>query len=88
MELLGPMRAIANPVVARERSEDLKLVDTVVQILETLKRYGTGVQLVTQSTSAIRTLQAVVCNEGRSSGDLRVEIPHFGAVRIARSGAV
>jgi len=86
--LLGPTHTITDPVVLKERYEDLQLVERVVQILEGLRRYGTGVHVVNQSISVIRTLQGVLRNEGNSSGNLRLSIPHFGTVSIARGGTV
>ncbi|KAK5124645.1 hypothetical protein LTR85_001358 [Meristemomyces frigidus] len=86
--LLGPPRTTTDPVALKEQNEDLQLVETVVQILEGLKRCGTGVQVVNQSISAIRSLQDVLQNEGPSSGNLRLSIPHFGTIMVASGKAV
>jgi hypothetical protein len=89
--LLGPAHTITDPVVLKERYEDLQLVETVVQILEGVKRFGTtssSVHVVDQSISVIRTLQGVLRNEGNSSGNLRLSIQHFGTISIARCGTV
>ena len=86
--LLGPSHATTNLVVSRERYEDLQLVETVVQTLETLKDLGTGAHVVNQSISVIRKLQGTLRNDGKASGNLRLEIPHFGTISIARSGIV
>jgi hypothetical protein len=64
------------------------LVETVVQILEELKQRGAGVLLVNQGIPVIRTLQGVLRNEGSSSGNMRLEIRHFGTITITRSGNV
>jgi hypothetical protein len=85
--LLGPTYT-TDPVVLKEREDDLQLVETVVQILEGMKQYGTGAQVVNQSISVIHTLLGIVRNEGNSSGILRLSIPHFGTISVARGGAV
>lgn len=87
--LLGPTYATTtDPVVLKERYEDLQLVETVVRILEELKQRGAGVHVVNQSISVIRTLQGVLRNESKSSGNLRLTIQHFGTISIARGGTV
>ncbi|KAE8452670.1 hypothetical protein EG329_013929 [Mollisiaceae sp. DMI_Dod_QoI] len=86
--LLGPTGTTTDPATLKDRYEDMQLVETVVQILAGLKRNGSGVHVVNQSISVIRTIQGVLENEGNSSGNLRLEIPHFGTISIARSGAV
>jgi hypothetical protein len=86
--LLGSTPPTTDPIVLKERSEDLQLVETVVQILEELKQRGAGVLVVNQGISVIRTLQGVLRNEGNSSGNLRLEIQHFGTITISRSGNV
>jgi hypothetical protein len=72
----------------KERNEDLQLVETVVQIFEGMKQSNIGLNVVSQSISAIRTLQDIIRDEGNSSGNLRLEIPHFGTISISRGGAV
>jgi hypothetical protein len=74
--------------VLKERQEDLQLVETVVQVFEGMKQYGTGVHVVSQSISVIHTLLGIVRNEGNSSGILRIAIPHFGTISVARGGTV
>jgi hypothetical protein len=86
--LLGSTPSTTDPIVLKERGEDLQLVETVVQILEGLKQRGDGVLVVNQGISVIRTLQGVLRNEGKSSGNLRLEIQHFGTISITRSGDV
>ena len=86
--LLGTIPTISDPAVLKERYEDQQLVETVIQILEGLKQYGTNVHVITQSISVIRTLQGVLRNEGNSSGNLRLDIPHFGTISVARGGTV
>jgi hypothetical protein len=89
--LLGPAHTITDPVVLKERYEDLQLVETVVQVLEAVKQFGTttsSVHVVDQSISVIRTLQGVLRNEGNPSGNLRLAIQHFGTISIARCGTV
>lgn len=56
--LIGPSHTTTNPIVVRERTENMQLVETVVQILEGLKGCGTGVEVVNQSISVIRSLKA------------------------------
>jgi hypothetical protein len=77
-----------DPVALKERHEDLQLVETVVQIFEGMKQFNTGLNVVSQSISVIRTLQGIIRDEGNSSRNLRLEIPHFGTISIARGGAV
>jgi hypothetical protein len=86
--LLGFTPSTTDPIVLKERGEDLQLVERVVQILEELKQRGAGVLIVNQGISVIRTLQGVLRNEGNSSGNLRLEIQHFGIISITRSGNV
>lgn len=86
--ILGPTFSTSDPVVLRERADDAALVETVVGILEELKEYGSGVHVVNQSISIIRTLQGILRNEGSASGNLKLSIPHFGTISVARSGAV
>jgi hypothetical protein len=89
LSYLEPKLSISRPAhVAQERSKDLQLAEKVVQILEKVRDSGAGVQLVNQSISAIRRLQGVIQNEPGSSKNLRLEIPHFGTINIARSGIV
>jgi len=86
--LLGPTRSTTDPVTLKERQDDMQLVETVGQILEGIKQYGSGVQVVNQSISVIHTLLGMVRNEGNSPGVLRLAIPHFGTISVARGGAV
>ena len=86
--LLGPTTSITDTAVLKERDEDLQLVETVARILEELKQRGAGVHVVNQGISVIRTLQGVLRNEGNSSGNLRLEIQHFGTISIAHGGKV
>jgi hypothetical protein len=86
--LLGPTSSAPDPVILKEREEDMQLIETVVQILEELKQRGTGVLIVNQGISVIRTLQSVLRNEGNSTGNLRLEIQHFGTITITRTGNV
>jgi hypothetical protein len=83
--LLGPTSYTTDPVVLKEREEDMQLIETVVQILEELKQRGTGVLIVNQGISVIRTLQGVLRNEGNSTSNLRLEIQHFGTITITRT---
>jgi len=85
--LLGPIYT-TDLVALKERQEDLQLVETVVQIFEGMKQFGAGVQVVNQSISVIHTLLGIVRNEGNSPGILRLAIPHFGTISVARGGAV
>jgi len=76
-----------NPEVSRERREDSQLVETVVQNLERLKKQGSGMSVGDQSISVIRTLQGFL-DQRSPSNSLCVDIPFFGTIKIARSGAV
>jgi hypothetical protein len=86
--LLGSAPSTTDPTVLKERGEDMQLVETVLQILEEHKQRGAGVLIVNQGISVIRTLQGVLRNEGNSTGNLRLEIQHFGTITITRSGNV
>lgn len=70
-----------------ERCRDSRLVEAVVQNFERLKTPRSGLTVGDQSISVIRTLQKVLSGK-RSSGNLRLEIPFFGVIKIARSGTV
>ncbi|RHZ43217.1 fungal specific transcription factor domain-containing protein [Aspergillus thermomutatus] len=84
--LLGPHRS-TDPDALQVRTDDAELVETVVQNFERLKQHGSGMSVGDQSISVIRTLQSFL--QGRHiSGNLRLEIPFFGTIKIARSGAV
>jgi hypothetical protein len=62
-------------------------VETVVQNFERLKQEGSGMSVGGQSVLVIRTLQSFL--QGRHiSENLRFEIPFFGTIKIALSGAV
>ncbi|KAE9362869.1 hypothetical protein N431DRAFT_391419 [Stipitochalara longipes BDJ] len=86
--LLGPIHNTTDPVTLKERQDDLKLVETVAQILEGIKQYGCGVNVVNQSISIIHTLLGMARGETDSPGVLRLVIPHFGTISVARGGAV
>ena len=84
--LLGPSKTMSQEIL-QERHEDNQLVETVVQNFERLKQHGIGMSVDTQSISVIRTLQRFLRGESPSD-KLRLEIPYFGIIHIARSGAV
>jgi hypothetical protein len=87
--LLGLLsaRSSTDQDTLRERQEDTRLVETTVKAFERLKQHGAGMSVGTQSISVICTLQSFL--QGESISDkMRLEIPFFGVIRIARSGAV
>ncbi|KAJ5624049.1 hypothetical protein N7510_000358 [Penicillium lagena] len=84
--LLGPQISTHQDVL-QERHEDFQLVETVIQNFERLEQHDTRMSVGAQSISVIRTLQRFL-HERNFSGRLRLEIPFFGIIRIARSGAV
>lgn len=84
--LLSPPKS-ASQGISQECSEDSQLVETVVQSFERLRQHGAGMSVGTQSISVIRTLQGFLHGENLSDR-LRLEIPFFGVIRIARGGAV
>lgn len=84
--LLSPQTS-TNQEVLQERYEDSQLIETIIQNFERLKQHGAGMSVGTQSISVIRTLQRFLHGENLSDR-LRLEIPFFGVIRIARSGAV
>ena len=86
--LLGNTYTTTDPKDLKERENDLQLVETVAQIFEGMKQYGGGVHVVNQSISVIRTLQGILRGGVDSSGSLRLAIPYFGTISVARGGAV
>jgi hypothetical protein len=85
---LGLINVTSDPAVLKERDEDMKIVETVAQILERSKQFGAGVDLINQSISVIRTLQGILRDGGQLSENLRLTIPHFGNINIKRGGSV
>jgi len=88
LALLGPATTATLDHRAKERQDDLQLVDTVVQVFEHLENSGAGAQLVNQSISAISTLEDVVRNGHHLPGTLRLEIQHFGTVLVSHGKSV
>jgi hypothetical protein len=90
--LLGPAHSTTTtttvPAIVKERDADLQLMETVVQVLEGRKEYSTSEHIVSQSISVIRTLLGILRNEGNPTAHLRLEIPHFGTISVARDGTV
>ena len=84
--LLSPQTS-TNQDVLQEQYEDSQLIETIIQNFERLKQHGAEMSVGTQSISVIRTLQRFL-HGGNLSDRLRLEIPFFGVIRIARSGAV
>jgi hypothetical protein len=84
--LLGPTRSSTDSVISKEQNEDMQLIETVVQILEARQSSGTGLHVVNQSISVIRTLQNVL--RGNSTSNLRLSIQHFGTISITRGGTM
>ncbi|KAJ5770381.1 uncharacterized protein N7511_002432 [Penicillium nucicola] len=73
--------------ILQERYEDTRLVETIVQNFERLQQHGAVMSVGTQSISVIHTLQRFLRGETQSD-KMRLEIPFFGVIRIARGGAV
>ena len=84
--LLIPPRSTSQEVI-EERHKDFQLVDTVVNNLKSLKQHGSGMAIGTQSISIIHTLQEFI-STAPLPHKLRLEIPFFGVLRIARGGTV
>ncbi|KAL2842387.1 hypothetical protein BJY01DRAFT_264507 [Aspergillus pseudoustus] len=84
LALLGPEISTTHQ---QERYEDSQLVERVVQNFELTRHDAIGMSVSAQSILVIRTLQQFL-QEGNPSERLRVEIPFFGVIRVARSGAV
>ncbi|KKK19590.1 hypothetical protein AOCH_001311, partial [Aspergillus ochraceoroseus] len=87
--LLAPQRRSTDPDVLQARLDDSQLVETVLESFERLPRQGRGggMTVSAQSVSVIRTLQRFL-HHGTASDRLRLEIPFFGVILIAGSGAV
>ena len=84
--LLGPRKA-TDPDALQSRTEDVELVETVVQVFQRLKQQGSGMGVGDQSISVIQKLQGFL-RGGHVAENLRLEIPFFGTIKITRSGAV
>lgn len=80
-------QTIMRPEASRDQREDSQLVESVVRNLERLKKQGSGMFVEDQIISVIRTLQGFLDQRSRS-GNFCLEIPLFGTIQIARSGAV
>lgn len=72
---------------SQERDEDSELMEMVVRNFERLKRHGSRESVGDQSILVIRTLQGFLRGES-SSGNLRLEIPFFGIIKVALNGTV
>lgn len=89
--LASPKTANFSHILEEEQQEDFRLVETVVENLERLKQQGAGMSVGNQSISVIRTLQRFVNLNGGGGNfpdRLRLEIPFFGVIMLARHGAV
>lgn len=71
-----------------ERYEDTLLIEKVIQAFEQTEETSAHVSIGKQSISVIRTLQRVLRNEQGLYPKLRLEIPFFGTISVARSGAI
>lgn len=71
-----------------ERYEDYLLVEKVIQMFNEAEGNSTHISIGKQSISIMRTLQRVLRNEHCVSSKLRLEIPFFGTIDIARNGAI
>ncbi|KAJ0415401.1 hypothetical protein BJY00DRAFT_304889 [Aspergillus carlsbadensis] len=78
--------------IINERNEDSQLVERVVANFETRTRHlasgsdsSVANPVSSQSIQVLRTLQTFLC-AGDPSDGLRLEIPFFGVIRVARSG--
>lgn len=71
-----------------ERYEDYLLIEKVIQMFDEAEGNSTHISIGKQSISVMRTLQRVLRNEHCVSPKLRLEIPFFGTIEIARSGAI
>jgi hypothetical protein len=86
----------ARPTIIQERNDDSQLVERVVANFEkrtwwhpassSSSSSSTANPVSSQSIQAIRTLQRFL-QPGDPSDRLRLEIPFFGVIRVARSGA-
>lgn len=72
---------------SQEQDEDSELVEMVVRNFERLKRHGSQVSVGSQSILVIQTLQGLLRGES-SSGQLRLEIPFFGTIKVAHCGTI
>ncbi|KAL3461718.1 hypothetical protein BJX64DRAFT_300084 [Aspergillus heterothallicus] len=90
--LLGLLSGDRNthPTIIQERYEDHELIQQVVTNFEQIAGHSScnvGNSVSSQSIQAIRTLQRFL-QPGDPSDRLRLEIPFFGVIRVARSGAI
>ncbi|KAJ5225776.1 hypothetical protein N7468_007001 [Penicillium chermesinum] len=78
----------ADQNAVHEQYEDFLLVEKVIRSFEQNQGNGTHVSIGKQSIAVMRALQRALRNESSLSTKLRLEIPFFGTISIARSGAI
>jgi hypothetical protein len=67
-----------------QNENDRALVEAVLRLMEEISVDGRGV-VAAQSVNVIKTLLAVNPTSGQSAGNLRLTIPYFGTINIART---
>jgi hypothetical protein len=89
LAILQPTRSIKDPEQLRQEEADRNLVNESIRALEQLMPTNSGNVVVTQSIEALRTLQSLNLNDGGGRGsNLRLTIPHFGTISVAKGASV
>jgi hypothetical protein len=86
LDLLNPAAPNESRETRQQKQEDRALVNTVLQKLEELSIGGRDV-VATQAVNIIRTLLSVDSPSASATGNLRLTIPYFGTINIARPPA-
>lgn len=81
---LNPAASTESREVQAQMESDRTLVHRVLALMEELSTGGRDV-VATQSASVLRTLLAAHSPSSSSTGNLRLTIPYFGTINIARS---
>lgn len=81
--LIEPSQGTETNETRQQTESDRKLVQTVLKSLEELADDGNNI-IAMQSSNVIRSLLAVDSPSGRAAGNLKLTIPYFGTIDIAR----
>jgi hypothetical protein len=82
--ILQPTEDFKDRKQIQQEEEDRKLVDRVLDRFERLQTVAPN-DLLTQSIEVIRTLQAIDLKVPSAEINLRLTIPHFGTISVARA---
>jgi hypothetical protein len=82
--LIEPSQGIETNETRQQKENDRNLVHSVLKSLEQLSEEDGRNVIAAQSSDVIRSLLAVDSPSGRAAGNLRLTIPYFGTISIAR----